>query len=657
MLNARMLLSASPVIRSLMAVALGGVFILDALTPLGIVSWLLYLVPVWGTFWYPHPRAPLFVAITCTIFIGIGFFISPPGVYSLAMVVANRTLGAMALIITAVLVYQLKRHHEAIAEGTMSLERRVEARTADLERANRTLQEESAARKQTADDLSKQTMILESILSSLGEGVIVADMNGKFIIWNPAAERIIGRGPTNSAPEGWQQAYGVYLPDQVTPYPTDALPLVKAIRGESVDGDEQFLRHADCPEGLWLNVTGRPVFDASGAPLGGVVVVRDITNRKRQDDAMAWLAAIVDHSDDAVIGCSFDGTITSWNAGAERMYGYLAAEVVGKPVDFLIPPELIEEERRMIERVHQGERAARVESVRQRKDGDNIQVSLTMSPVIDRKGQRIGISKIVRDISEQKRAEQAIKQHTEEVNALNKELEAFSYSVSHDLRAPLRHIDGFVDLLQRHTDASLDDKGRRYLRTISDSAKQMGRLVDDLLAFSRMGRTDMRESWISLDAVVHDALLTVQSEAPARRIDWVVNTLPEVQADPAMLRLVFINLLANAEKYTRTRTHASIEVSASETAEEIVVFVRDNGVGFDMKYAHKLFGVFQRLHSAKEFEGTGIGLANVRRIIARHGGRTWAEGVVNEGATFYFSLPRKGAQCHEGVEANTAGRG
>ena len=276
---------------------------------------------------------------------------------------------------------------------------------------------------------------------------------------------------------------------------------------------------------------------------------------------------------------------------------------------------------------------------------------------MDRKGQRIGISKITRDISEQKRAEQAIIQHTEEVHVLNKELEAFSYSVSHDLRAPLRHIDGFVDLLQRHADGSLDDKGRRYLRTISESAKQMGRLVDDLLAFSRMGRTDMRESWISLDAVVHDALQAVRSEAPARRIDWALNKLPDVQADPEMLRLVFVNLLANAEKYTRTRAHASIEVGASETAAETIVFVRDNGVGFDMKYAHKLFGVFQRLHSAQDFEGTGIGLANVKRIIARHGGRTWAEGAVNEGATFYFSLPRKGAQCHDGVEANTAGRG
>jgi len=654
-MNRVAVLSLSAIVRPLMVALLGGVFILDALTPLGVIIWLLYLIPVWGTFWYPHRQSPLIVAITCAILVVFGFFLSPPGSYSVSMVVVNRALGIMTVAITAAVIYQLKKHHEALAEARITLERRVEERTAELATTNQTLQEEIAARRQMADDLSKQTTILQSILRSLGEGVIVADMAGKFLVWNPAAERIIGLGPTNSSPEAWQRTYGVYLPDRVTPYPTEDLPLAKAIRGISVDGDEQFLRHAGCPDGLWLSVTGRPVYDASGAPLGGVVVVRDISNRKREDETLARLAAIVDHSDDAIIGTTFDGVVTTWNAAAERMYGYTAREVIATPITFLIPPDLIEEEQSMIKRLKEGERAAHLETVRRRKDGQDIHVSLTMSPILDRAGKRIGISKITRDISEQKRVEQEMKQHTDEVNVLNKELEAFSYSVSHDLRAPLRHIDGFVDLLQRQAGGFLDDKGRRYLRTISESAKQMGCLVDDLLAFSRMGRTEMRESWISLDALVQDALQTVKSESPGRNIEWIVNRLPEVQADPAMLRLVVINLLANAEKYTRSRVQARVEIGASKNSDETIVFVRDNGVGFEMQYAHKLFGVFQRLHSAKDFEGTGIGLASVRRIIARHGGRTWANGVVNEGATFYFSLPQKGERCHGGVEANTAG--
>jgi light-regulated signal transduction histidine kinase (bacteriophytochrome) len=226
--------------------------------------------------------------------------------------------------------------------------------------------------------------------------------------------------------------------------------------------------------------------------------------------------------------------------------------------------------------------------------------------------------------------------------AANNELEAFSYSVSHDLRAPLRHVIGFAALLQRNTGARLDEQGQRYLRTIEGAATKMGQLIDDLLAFSRMGRSALAKRRVNLDEIVRDAQRETAPEVDGREVTWSVGALPEVDADPAMLRLAFVNLLSNALKYTAGRAEARIEIGSRGCSNgETVVFVRDNGVGFDMTYAHKLFGVFQRLHSSSEFEGTGIGLANVRRIIQRHGGRTWAEGSVDGGATFYFSLPHE----------------
>jgi PAS domain S-box-containing protein len=254
-----------------------------------------------------------------------------------------------------------------------------------------------------------------------------------------------------------------------------------------------------------------------------------------------------------------------------------------------------------------------------------------------------------RDISEQKATDARIRglndelgQRVSDLNTLTQELEAFSYSVSHDLRAPLRHITGFAAMLDESAGGALDDQGRRYVRVISESASRMGRLIDDLLVFSRMGRTEMKLGRVDLATLVDDVRRDVSADLNGRVVNWNVHPLPVVCADASTLRQVLTNLMSNALKYSGARPVAEIEIGHHATPTEHVIFVRDNGVGFDMKYVHKLFGVFQRLHSSDDFEGTGIGLANVRRIVHRHGGRVWAESDVGHGATFFFSLPNTG---------------
>lgn len=240
--------------------------------------------------------------------------------------------------------------------------------------------------------------------------------------------------------------------------------------------------------------------------------------------------------------------------------------------------------------------------------------------------------------------EQRVAERTAQLEAANQELEAFCYSVSHDLRAPLRHVDGFIHLLRRSIEATLGEADRRNMEAISKAAGQMAKLIDDLLAFSRIGRSELQSAPVDLGALVAEIVREVGPDLRGRNVAWRVDGLPVVRGDRSMLRVVMSNLVLNALKFTRRRDVAEIEIGCIPAAgEETVVFVRDNGAGFDMAYGHKLFGVFQRLHRAEDFDGTGIGLANVRRVINRHGGRTWAEGVVDGGATFFFSLPRAGA--------------
>jgi light-regulated signal transduction histidine kinase (bacteriophytochrome) len=248
-----------------------------------------------------------------------------------------------------------------------------------------------------------------------------------------------------------------------------------------------------------------------------------------------------------------------------------------------------------------------------------------------------------KEVIQRRLLNEELARRSDELQAINKELEAFAYSVSHDLRAPIRHISGFTELLQKNVATVVNDRGQRHMSMILESAKRMGNLIDDLLAFSRIGRAETHKTMVSLQQLVQEAQSELAQETEGRNINWKVGKLPACYGDRSMLRLVLVNLISNAVKFTRTRPRAEIEIgSTNHKPDQIVMFIKDNGVGFDMKYVNKLFGVFQRLHAPEAFEGTGIGLATVQRIVHRHGGRTWAEAALDKGATFYFSLSKSG---------------
>ncbi len=358
-------------------------------------------------------------------------------------------------------------------------------------------------------------------------------------------------------------------------------------------------------------------------------------------------ASLLNLTHDTIFVRDMNDTITYWNRGAQELYGWPAQEAIGKRAYELLQavfPEPIEEIR--AELLRSGRWDGEIEKTR--ADGTQVIVASRWSLRRDDQGRPAAILETNNDITERERREQEIRslnqelgKRTAELEATNKELEAFAYSISHDLRAPLRHMSGFTELLQKNTASLLNEKNQRYVMMILESAQRMGNLIDDLLAFSRIGRAETHKTMVSLEQLVEEALTEVRQDTDGRNIVWRVGELPPCYGDRSMLRVVLVNLISNAVKFTRTRTPAEIEIGCvNQEQDQVVVFIRDNGVGFDMKYVSKLFGVFQRLHRSETFEGTGIGLATVQRIIHRHGGRAWAEGLVDKGATFYFSLSK-----------------
>lgn len=645
-------------------------------------------------------------------------------------------------------------------------------------------------RKQSEQTIQEQANLLELA----HDAISVRSLDEKIGYWNKGAEKLYGW----TAEEAIGGNFGEMAYEDSTSFEAAKAILMQTGRwsGEV---------HKLTKDRLEVVVASHWTLmrDSQGRPNSILVIDTDITEKKRMEsqflriqglelvgtladqtssmhERFNELVAIVESSDDAIIGKTLEGIITSWNESARRLLGYDAVEIIGQPVSSLIPVDRLEEETDILARLRCGERIKHFETVRRHKDGSLIEVSLSISPIRDQSGRIVGAAKIARDIGERKRAEEELKaslkevidlkaaldQHaivaitdqrgkityvndkfcaiskysreeligkdhriinsgyhpkelirelwttigqgkvwkgelknkakdgtfywvdttivpflneenkprqyvairaditerkqieeqfrqlnadleqrvvgrTAELEAANKELEAFSYSVSHDLRAPLRAINGFASFVLEDFSSQLPEEGRRYLERVREGGKRMGELIDDLLAFSRLNRQPVNRQTINTVAVVRDILEELKPQQIGREIELCIGNLPPCEGDPTLIKQLWVNLLSNAIKYTRGRKPAILEIGCAREDGENVYFIRDNGAGFDMQYVNKLFGVFQRLHRADEFEGTGVGLAIVQRVVHRHGGRVWAEAAVDRGATFYFSLNEK----------------
>jgi PAS domain S-box-containing protein len=371
------------------------------------------------------------------------------------------------------------------------------------------------------------------------------------------------------------------------------------------------------------------------------LAITDLTEQKKREQAQAHLAAIVESSDDAIMGVTLDGIIVSWNRGAERLYGYTREEVIGRSTSLLIPTYRAGERANLLERIRRQEEVEHFETVRVRKDGREMHVSVSVSPVKDAAGSVIGASAIAHDITDRKKAEEALARRTEELARSNAELEQFASVASHDLQEPLRTVANFAQFLQERYKGKLDAKADEFIDFMVDGVTRMQEMIDDLLAYSRVGSGGKEFVPADCAAALEQALKNLHVAVEESGAQVTHDPLPIVKCDRAQIMQVFQNLVGNSIKF-RSGQPPRIHVGVERGPSEWVFSVKDNGIGIDPQYADRVFEIFQRLHTRQECPGTGIGLTIAKKIVERHGGRIWVESKLHQGATFFFTLPVSG---------------